>query len=387
MVRYTYESGSSFELNTNEAVSRRDDAVIYEVMHLEKTVAAISTYGNVEIYLPQFMPYDLFLEESSDFDTKTNNITEFLHWCATRMLTLDRKFAKEILNSIGAPQSITDRERAEISLSFHCVSLTDVFWTREQGENSTFAELNLHDNPLNDAIVEIFLQGQGLTVQNEGLTVQDFAPDLSTRGCFPKAWIRRQGSFVLLKDGGMDVVKREVLASSICQCFDVPQVPYWIEDFEGQPVSACRLVTSKEISMASKKAFEVYTTNRDRDVIAECIALDAVGYYGMNILDYLVGNTDRHMENWGVLIDNQTNTPLRLYPLMDFNQCFLAYDRLDGAKCLTVNGHMTQLEAAIEAVKHIGLRQIKDVDMGLFSGMEQESEMFSRRLAELKKYV
>ena len=195
------------------------------------------------------------------------------------------------------------------------------------------------------------------------------------------------GGFVLLKDGGLDVVRREVLASRICQCFDVPQVPYWVEDFEGQPVSACRLVTSKEISMASKRTFEVYTTNRDRDVIAECIALDSVGYYGMNILDYLVGNTDRHMENWGVLIDNQTNTPLRLYPLMDFNQCFLAYDRLDGGKCLTVNGHMTQREAAIEAVKHIGLRQIKDIDMRLFEGMEQDAEMLSRRLAELKKYV
>ena len=24
----------------------------------------------------------------------------------------------------------------------------------------------------------------------------------------------------------------------------------------------------------------------------------------MNILDYLVGNTDRHWENWGLLVDN-----------------------------------------------------------------------------------
>ena len=39
---------------------------------------------------------------------------------------------------------------------------------------------------------------------------------------------------------------------------------------------------------------------RDRDKILE---LDAHGYYMMNILDYLVGNTDRHWENWGLLVD------------------------------------------------------------------------------------
>ena len=42
----------------------------------------------------------------------------------------------------------------------------------------------------------------------------------------------------------------------------------------------------------------------------------------MNILDYLVGNTDRHWENWGLLVDNETNQPIRLHDLMDFNRAF-----------------------------------------------------------------
>ena len=46
------------------------------------------------------------------------------------MLTLDRTYAKEILNSIGASQSVTDRERAQIALSYHCLSLLDVFWVK-----------------------------------------------------------------------------------------------------------------------------------------------------------------------------------------------------------------------------------------------------------------
>ena len=354
---------------------------------MDKVVASISSYGDVKISDAQFMPYDLFLEEENDFDTKINNLNEFIHWCASRVLTLARKYAKEILNTIGVAQSITDRDRAEISMSYHCVSLTDVYWTRECGEDISFAALNLYDNPLEDAIVEVSLQGKNLTVTNRELTVQDFAPVLSTRGCFPKAWIRADGDFLLLKDGGADVVRKEVLASRICQCFDIPQVMYWEQTYDGQPVSACKLVTSKEYAIASKRAFETFVCNQDLDVIEECMALDAVGYYGMNILDYLIGNTDRHMENWGVLVDNATNRPVSLYPLMDFNQCFLEYDSLDGGQCMTVNGKMTQREAAIDAVQHIGLRQIKDVDLSLFAGMDQEAGMFVKRLTELRKYI
>jgi hypothetical protein len=140
--------------------------------------------------------------------------------------------------------------------------------------------------------------------------------------------------------------------------------------------------------MVSKMAYDIYADNHDLDTIEECIRLDPIVYYGMNILDYLVGNTDRHQENWGFLIDNATNQPVSLYPLMDFNMSFQTYDTLDGANCLTVLPRkLTQREAAIEAVKAIGLRQICDVDMSVFDGMEQEREMFTLRLEELKMYI
>jgi hypothetical protein len=107
----------------------------------------------------------------------------------------------------------------------------------------------------------------------------------------------------------------------------------------------------------------------------------------MNILDYLTGNTDRHPENWGFLIDNRNNRYISLYPIMDFNQTFLSYDTIEGANCQTVLPRkMSQREAAIEAVKAIGLRQIREMDMSKFEGMPKEAEMYQRRLNELKKW-
>lgn len=354
----------------------------YEIMHMEKLVATVSTLGKAKIYNAQFMPYDMYLEESSDFDSLENNLENFYYWCTSRMFPLNRTYADEIMQGLGVAGSLTNKERAQLAISYNCVSLNDVYWVRIEGENKTFSELNLYDRELNDTIVELPLRGKLLTVSS-----RDLAQDLSTRGRFPKAWIRSGAKHSLLKAGG-SAVQRELLASKICQCFDIPQVTYEEYFYDGEVVSRSTIVTSKELSMVSKMAYDIYAVNNDLDTIEECIRLDPIVYYGMNILDYLVGNTDRHQENWGFLIDNTTNQPISLYPLMDFNMSFQTYDKVDGANCLTVGSRkLSQREAAIEAVKAIGLRQIRDVVMSIFEGMDQEREMFKLRLAELKKYA
>ena len=174
-------------------MKRKKKSTCYEIMHGERKIAEINTLGEANIFDEKFFPYDLYLEEDRDFDTLINNMNNFYHWCASRVLSLDRKYAKEILNSIGMSQAVTDLDRTKISLSYHCVSLTDVFWVKEKEEEVSFEKLNLYDRSLNEAIVELPLRGKSMTVTNEEL-----APDLSTKGCFPKAWIRKEDGFVLL---------------------------------------------------------------------------------------------------------------------------------------------------------------------------------------------
>lgn len=133
-----------FELDSNILSSDKSTDTVYQIMHMEKTVAEISDTGEAKIINEQFMPYDLYLdEEEADFniDTRLNNLNNFYHWCASRVLSLDRKYAKEMLNSIGAAQAVTDRDRADISLSYHCVSLTDVFWVKKGGRKCDFSTI------------------------------------------------------------------------------------------------------------------------------------------------------------------------------------------------------------------------------------------------------
>ena len=106
----------------------------YEIMHLDRRVARIGENGVCKIYYKSFLPYNLCLEEDTDIDCLVQNVTNFYYWCASRILTLDCSYAKEILNSIGVQQAVTDRE------------------------------------PPNECL----------------------AKDLATNGCFPKAWRREE---------------------------------------------------------------------------------------------------------------------------------------------------------------------------------------------------
>jgi len=257
-----------------------------------------------------------------------------------------------------------------------------VFWVKGEKENIRFEDINLYTHSLSNALVDIALRGHQMTVTNAHL----LANDLSTGGCYPKAWVRREDGFYLYKDGGQDAVEREVLASKICRCFDCHQVLYEQGIFENEPVSISKIMTSQRYSLVTYAAYDVYCTNHDWNTLDKILELDAHGYYMMNILDYLVGNTDRHWENWGLLVDNETNQPIRLHDLMDFNRAFQQYDTLDGANCLTVGKrHLSQREAAIEAVKKAGLNQNCFVDAAVWNERIEWKYIFQMRLSDLKK--
>ena len=357
----------------------------YVLMHLDRRVATVRADGTCTVYAPSFLPCNLFLVRGTDLDARLNNQANFQYWCASRLLTLDRVYAKEILNAIGKKQATTDRDRAEIALSYRAVSLTDVYWVRALRENVRFADVNLYDRSLSDAFVEVSLRGKNLTRENaELLTAADTASDVGTQGVSPKAWVKRGDAFYLLKDGDKKEVAAELLASKIASCFAVRQVTYTADVYGGEPVSKCRLFTSKEQSLVPMEQVEIYAANHDTDRMKLVNRVDPYGFHMMNLVDYLVGNTDRHWGNWGFLADTATNRFVSLSPLMDFNKAFSSYDTLDGATCLTLPGRLSQREAALLAVKTVGLNQRSPVKKEWFPD-EATYEMFRSRLDAVKQ--
>ena len=328
----------------------------FEIMHQDKRVATVREDGSCTVCLPQFMPFNLQLKD----------LSHFYFWCATRLLTLDRKNAKDFLISHGIQQAGTDENLAEIALACHGLCLTDAYWIREAEENISYADINLFDNATSDEYVDVVLRDRGMIVRNVGLVPSGSA--LSEKDYMPNVWVRRNGHILLLKNGNSDEVGAELLASRIARCFDADQVLYEPDDFESRCVSRSELLITKGKSIVFVGDMLPYLGRIGKDPWQLVFEQDPYGFHMMNIIDYLIGNTDRHMRNWGFWVGNDSNTPEKLFPLMDFNRSCRSYDSIEGDQCFTTKEKMTQKEAAIYGVKAIGLNQIKALpdDLGAF---------------------
>lgn len=296
----------------------------YEIMHSETPVAQIDTQGHCHIFSKKFMPYNLYLKETDD--DPLNNLFNFYFLCANGTLPSKRQHKDVILKSLN----LTSKESAQIALQCHCLSLTDVYWVRNSNKSITFQEINLYDDHSENPLIDASLLGKQITLQS----LKGIEKDLSTDGCFPKAWLGN----TLLKGGNPTAVRNEILASKICQCFQCNQVLYKEGKYKGELVSISNLFTSKEYSIVSKEAFDIYAVNHDIDPIKYILS-------------------------------------------------FFAYDYIEGVNCLTIPTQMTQKEVATEAVKKIGLNQISHINPNWFQHDQQKYEMFLKRLSILKEVI
>ena len=362
------------------------------LMHQDKEVADIAEDGTCAVHLAQFMPYDLQLTETDEPAWQMKNKEHFERWCAARPLLMERKTAGEFLHAQGYLQMTTDSERARISAACHAVSLSDAFWVRGAGENLSYEQIDPYRNLPDGEYAEVVLKDRRTAAGNVGLVFGNHDP-LSVLTDMPNIWLKRDGRFLLLKHGTPEEVESELLASRIARCFRAEQVLYEPMDYRGKRVSACRCITSRNKGIVFAGDIGNCPEREGLSRMQFLYERDACGYHMMNIIDYLIGNTDRNWRNWGFLVDNTTNTPGKLMPLMDFNRSFRSYDIIEGDQCFTAGKNMTQKEAAIAGVQAVGLNQIRALPDDLsvwFAGMNDLRQtrldrMFEARLEVLRE--
>lgn len=312
----------------------------YIIMAHDRKVCSIErATGIVEIFRKDLVPMDLYLEVGENADN-FNNVEVFNWWCAHRILSLDREYAKELLNSCGLKQATTDRDKADIALLCKCLSLKDFYWVQKDTDNFNWKDINLFDNSLSNAVVDIALLGQNLTIHNTELISQDLATD----GVFPKAWIREDNGFILLKADRNDSVNKEVYASKLLCKLGFQVLLYEKGQYKGTTIAKCNCFTKKELGYITAGDLN---SNYDLD--------KADDYYRMNLADYLIGNSDRHQDNWGYLFD-QNRAIIGFAPLFDFNHAFEA--PID-YRCLPeqlFHRNVSALQAASEAAQHLCLK-------------------------------
>lgn len=331
-------------------------AECYDVMYKDELLVTINRRtGEIQNRGNGIWPFSLYLEASNDIDDRVNNVTNFNWWCANRILTIDRKYAKEILNYYGYKQAVTDVERADAALTYGCVSLQDCFWVREHNTKTNWNSVNLFKNSLGSVIFEIALFGKSFTLTN----CETVTPDISTNGVAPKAWRREEDGFYLLKSDVNNSVDREVEASKILNEIGIAVVQYDKQIYCNQPVSVCKCYTSEILYCTTAEKFRLWCENNDDDFLI-FLKHYKDKFSLMNLGDYLVGNNDRHQANWGFLFDE--SGIVGFSPIIDFDHAFLG---TENEKCLPeffIGENKSQKEAAYEAIAKYGDALNFDID-------------------------
>ena len=235
-------------------------------------------------------------------------------WLRHRTIPANRAYAQNFLSKNG----LSENDFIGILQICKGLSLTDCYWVTYPNDQKTFAEVNLFDNRFSQVLSQIAFTGHGSSPVSKFRS----SPEFTTNGMLPKAWRRKEGKVLLYKGGTSGLANTgkepysEFYAAQVAEAMGIPHVTYGLSKWKGQLCSTCELFTSKDVSFVPastlintskiSKIIDWYDDHGWKNDLADMLVLDAI-----------IRNTDRHLGNFGFLVDNHTNQLLRPAPVFD----------------------------------------------------------------------
>lgn len=316
-----------------------------------KPLLSIQDNGVCKILDFDRLPFALRKEEIT--------FVEFMEWASNRTLSIGRSYAKEILNAMRLSQS----NRYAVCKACRGLSLEDSYWIRQDEDEKTWEEVNLFQNPLSLFITEISLSGSMIWHQEEVKEQKKIhTPELTTLGASAKGWIRQEEGLFLHKVG-----KYEIPADEILNVLHINHIHYkvsqeneirsylseerkeWI-DGVGERIVNSKLFTSEDIAMLTFEEFKIFCEIYGMNAYEEAKRINPKAYFEMQIADYILNNNDRHEQNWGFLVENQSGKIIDYCPLFDHDHAFRNDKNLMSQ---TTEQYISLYDAAIIAQKEL----------------------------------
>ena len=243
-------------------------------------------------------------------------------WLRHRILPKHRQYVHYALSKLGIEYNV----RSIIGVS-KGLSLNDVHWVTGDRDKSTWARVNLYENPFSEVLAMMAFTGLGPEDYRRPKKVdlpKETSPEFTTNGMLAKCWRRIDGTIYLYKSGTEGAANTgfepysEFYAAQVAEALGLPHVPYGLEMFKGRLCSTCPLFTSDKVGFVSAGC-----------AVGGEVALADERFADTFFLDSIILNTDRHLGNFGYLVDNDTNTLIGPSPIFDngYGLFALAMDR------------------------------------------------------------
>ena len=210
------------------------------------------------------------------------------------------------------------------------LSLTDQYWLKPCSLDINYEDINFFDNDFEygEFMSASLSKNSNVITNEESLKT----PNNTTDGMLKKAWIIENGTRYLIKGGYKNEILQpfnEVLASEICRRLEFNHVPYTIDIYKDTVVSKCpcfinkdsEFITAYQIKNGMKKHDDKQDYEDYIKVLENNDIKDArIKLENMYILDFLIMNEDRHLNNFGIIRDVNTLKWLDVAPIFDNGQ-------------------------------------------------------------------
>ena len=274
------------------------------------------------VYAPEHLPVGVAIRQGRVDRAGLNG------WWTERSIPASRSGVREALETLKVSNTKM--------LLVRCLglSLSDQYWILPDGAHFTWEQINFFDNPFSDDI------GDVLFGADKKANPLDFSsPDSTSDGNLKKRWKIIDGKRCLVKGGSNPFRQQpfnEVIAAGIMERLGIPHVPYTVTWNKDAPYSVCEDFINAETELVP--AWRIIQTQKKRNEVsayrhfvncAQALGIPDVApcLDRMLVLDYLIANEDRHMNNFGAIRNAETLEWLGMAPIYDSGSS-LGYDKV-----------------------------------------------------------
>ncbi len=271
-------------------------------------------------------------EIQSFSDVRPIGFSDIATWVNARNYAKHKDYLREWAKSLGI-DTITGF--LDISLA---LGINDSLWVKRTNSDSCWENVNLYQNQFNDVAEKTAFEAglPGLKLSSTDIK----SPEFTSEGSSPKCWKKEDGIIYLYKAGWAKEILpdnphgrepySEFMASQIAkEIVEEKAISYDLIMFKDRLCTKCALFTNENTGYAPLSKFLDMRKNYSlNDVINIGIKMGfEKEFKEMFFIDSIVFNQDRHLGNFGFLVDNDTFQIKQFVPLFDFNLSMLCRAR------------------------------------------------------------
>ncbi len=319
------------------------------------------------IYAAAHMPVGTMQKQDADQQALAK-------WWSRRTIPKGRPRLQEVLD---IRNMLTSKELLKDSFG---LSLSDQYWLKPKDSSVSWEQIQFFDNDFSEQFGEMMLGNLEITECFYAMT-----PDVTLEGRMAKAWKVRDGKRILIKGGSNPYQQEplcEVIASGIAERLCIPHTKYTLLWEHEKPFSVCQDFITSETELIS--AYHIMQSRKKPNDLSDYeFYLSCAEQLGvknireqtekMIVLDFLIGNEDRHFNNFGLIRNTVTLEWIGVAPIFDCGTSLWYNTQESLIKPLSPN-----LPAKpFKKTHREQIKLVKDfswLDMKKLKGMEEEME-------------